>query len=234
MSASESRTLKTLRRDGLAAFARKVFRDRVFSTENFIEIALPLDAMTRPRAIDRVSFEVEWARRPEEAAALYASFPRKKRLFDAYFADGAFATFTRKDGEVVGYNWITTGDFFDHAFSRRLIRVPEGGFLSFDGYVEPRHRARAIAPFVMNAFLERMKQDGCHTAHAAVSARNTPSLRLHAMFGYRSTERAFNVHHLFGRHWSSDASPACRIEDYQRAHRRRRGADQEAGAARAP
>lgn len=215
----KSRTLKTLQRDGFVPFARKVFRDKVFATENFAEITLSLDELLRPKAIDRIRLDIEWARRPEDASILFDSFPKKRDLFNKYFDEGAFATFSLKDGAVSGYNWIIAKDFFDFAFSKRLIEVPSGGFLTFDGYVEPKWRGQAIAPVVMSAFLEQLKADGFRTAHAAVSERNIPSLRLHAMFGYRSSGSAFNVHHLFGTRWSTTASPNCRVEDYQRRHR---------------
>ena len=98
------------------------------------------------------------------------------------WSEGHHCVVARKDGQVVGYNWMAWSRVQEEEY--RVELRPEHVFC-LNAYTVPEHRGRGIHYCLLRSMLETAAQNGKTKAYTLVSLFNKDSWKSHIRMGWR-------------------------------------------------
>lgn len=183
-----------------------LFKIFVYSERDTLLVTRPLVLFTKTMRESNV-FEVrEFGLADLEHATRY--FEKKIPVYRETMEQGIFAlgAYHRETGDIIGVNFYTPNDYYDHHVYKHLFVVPEGSIYQFAAEVADDYKQRSsVIISILNHAVIHWSGLGYKSFLSAVDVKNAVSMSTHFNGGYEEIGRGLRVHSLFNKVfcWSS-------------------------------
>lgn len=124
----------------------------------------------------------------EEATTL--TWPRPQHVIDRRFERGVKCLGAFRNGEMIGFLWLTLGAYEEDEVRSLFIPSPQGEAVwDFDVYVAPAHRLSPVFLKLWETAFKWLEEHGYRYSFSRISAFNTASLRSQQRLGGSSIAR---------------------------------------------
>ncbi len=191
---------------------RKFIRDHIYDVDHILFFAKPLDRPSKFRKLDPKDTKVHIGTTEADIAPMIASFPERSDVFREYIAKGITAFFATRSDAVIAYTFVATDDFYDRHLWKNTVKVGEGQFFQFAGFVVPGSRGSIASLVVIQHMHEYYKERGFTTALTTIASDNRPSWSVVLKLGFDQLEKAWDAYKLLGFRWSRPTTARCHVE----------------------
>lgn len=211
------RQLENVRKLGFRAAAAKFYHDHIYAVDHVLHLTRRLDEAYPLKRIKMKDIEVFVCTTVDECSPLMAAYPERSSYFKDYVDLGCTAIYGIRDGEILGYVWVATSDFYDQHLYRRKFSIRSNQIYQFAGYVEPKFRGKPVSLVIMNEANAYFFDNGFVSTLAVVSVFNSKSMKFHSKLRFRATGEAFESVKFLWWRWSRPAEPRDDIKMFPSA-----------------
>jgi GNAT superfamily N-acetyltransferase len=183
------RALRTLSSQGLAGMAQRIvsrLKHKPHLKDGYVLVVCLKDMVQAPPpTIDLELKELSGAHEDDiQALAKLGIYRQSKADILQYLADGWRCYLAKYKGQVVGYYWTSSGEFYDYALNRRFQLADDEEF-QLGAYVLPEFRGQGILPYLIaeTAHARAQRHPGLR-AVVFIDVNNKSSLRSTHKIGY--------------------------------------------------
>jgi len=196
------------RENGLIFLVKKVFRDRVYKTQDVVILLRPLNLKTRKFTRRSILTKIVALDEQIDIDGLIPHFKDKIQHFKRLREEGPILIAAYEHKTIIAYFWISPTSYNDKYVYKHFFKVADKQAYQFAGYIAVEYRGTSIVSETQRVGWEYLLARGYEEVIAAVETDNIISIKTHFHFGFREFGKILHVRKLLFYSWS-------RLETYE-------------------